>query len=396
MRLHALNINIPIRIHPFVSRHSLAPILHVLEHRLLQLLLAEIQRLLVFANHADLGPRRYVHDTKVVLVKTLLDGALHLAGKDISAQPRFLAHRAGESDAIDGFQRRDHGADGLKTAGNIGLNFTKGGDDSFRKLEEKRLALLRALAFVRKRQLFISPAAELDEVKVVGLELRAQGFALFGVEALVLELDAVDFDAEDEGFRDALLDLVCDFHGQAGAVLEGAAVLVRAFVCGLREELGEEVAVGTVELDAVVAGFVEVFGSVGEAVDDAMDFFGGGRVRFREGHAHDVAFELDIAGGDGVAADVGGDLAAGVADLADHEAAVFLALGGHGLKGLKAFAFEFGAAGDDGVSLGFELVVVYHDVSGQDSAKLALAPALVDIDQVLRRYAAGLEVFGVP
>ena len=230
----------------------------------------------------------------------------------------------------------------------------------------------------------------------MGFELRAQGSAFFGVEPFVLELDAVDFDAQDEGFRDAPLDLVCDFHDQAGAIFKAPTVLVCALVCGLREELGEEVAVGAVELDAVVAGFVEVFGRVGEAVDYLLDFFGGGGVWFRESHTHNVAFELDVAGGYGVAVNVRGDLAAGVADLADHQASVFLTLGSHGLEGLEAFTFGLGASRDDRVSLGFELVIVYHDVSGQDSAELPLAPALIDVDQVLRRYTACLEVLGVP
>ena len=64
---------------------------------------------------------------------------------------------------------------------------------------------------MREGERFVGPAGELHEVEVVGFERRAQGFAFCGVEALVLELDAVDFDAQDEGGGDALSDRLGDF-----------------------------------------------------------------------------------------------------------------------------------------------------------------------------------------
>jgi hypothetical protein len=56
-----------------------------------------------------------------------------------------------------------------------------------------------------------------------------------------LELDGVQFDADDEGgvvLADAAVDFGYDFEDDAGAVGEGAAVGVGAVVGGGGEELG--------------------------------------------------------------------------------------------------------------------------------------------------------------
>ena len=151
MRLCALNINESIRVHPLVSRHGLAPILHVLQHRLPQLLLAEIQGLLVLANHPDLRAGGYVRGPEIILVKPLLDGALDLASQDIGAQPRLLAHGPRKPDAVDGLERRDHGADGLEAAGDVRFRLAEGRHDGLGKLKEERFTLFCALAFVPKR-----------------------------------------------------------------------------------------------------------------------------------------------------------------------------------------------------------------------------------------------------
>lgn len=82
-----------------------------------------------------------------------------------------------------------------------------------------------------------------------------------------MKFDAVELDADDEVRADAPADLLCDFDEEAGAVFEAAAVLVGATVCCFAEELGEQVAVGGVEFDAVVACLLEVGGGVSEAVD---------------------------------------------------------------------------------------------------------------------------------
>ena len=65
---------------------------------------------------------------------------------------------------------------------------------------------------MREGERFVGPAGQLHEVEAVGFEGGAQGFAFCGVEALVLEFDAVDFDAEDEGGGDAAPDRLGDFE----------------------------------------------------------------------------------------------------------------------------------------------------------------------------------------
>lgn len=64
-------------------------------------------------------------------------------------------------------------------------------------------------------------------------------FAFGGFEALGLEFDAVEFDADDEGWRDAFADRLRDLDDQTGSVCKLAAVLVRPVVGGGGEELGE-------------------------------------------------------------------------------------------------------------------------------------------------------------
>ena len=273
MRLHALHVNIPIRVHALVTRHLLAPIPHVLVKRLLELLAAHIQRLLVLADHPDQGPGGHVRDAEVAIVEALLDGALDLAAQHVGAEPRLLADGPGEADAVDGPEGVDHGADGLEAAGDVGFGLGKGGHDGLGELEEEGFALLGAVALVGEGEFLVGAAAQLDEVEVVGFEAGAEGFTFFGFKALVLELDAVDFDAEDEGFGDALLDFVGDFHDYAGAILEVAAVFIGTFVCGFRKKLGEEVAVGSVKFYSVVPCLVEELGGVGESIDDVLDVF---------------------------------------------------------------------------------------------------------------------------
>ena len=131
---------------------------------------------------------------------------------------------------------------------------------------------------------------------MVSFKAGAELFGFFGVETTFLEFDTVDLDADDERFGEARVDAFGDFHDDAGAVGEGAAVFVSAFVGGLGEELGEEVAVGAVKFNAVVAGCVEIFCCVGKSFDDVLYVLGRCSAGLLEGHAHDVAFQLDITG----------------------------------------------------------------------------------------------------
>ena len=123
-----------------------------------------------------------------------------------------------------------------------------------------------------------------------------------------------------------------------------------------------------VELYAVVASFMEKLRRVGESLNHAFDFFRGGWVRFREMHAHDFTFELDVTGADRILLDALLALSTWVADLADDETSVGFGGGGEFLEGFEAITREGASARDDGVAGSFELVEFDHDVAGEDVA----------------------------
>lgn len=84
---------------------------------------------------------------------------------------------------------------------------------------------------MHKGQTLVRSARELNKVKAVALETLAEKLTVVGSEAAVLELDAVDFDAQAERrVCDASADGVGDLKDDAGAVFERAAVLVSSFV----------------------------------------------------------------------------------------------------------------------------------------------------------------------
>jgi hypothetical protein len=62
----------------------------------------------------------------------------------------------------------------------------------------------------------------------------------FGLEAGVLEFDAVELYAENEGSRGAGSDFGGNFEDDAGAVRDGTTVLVGAGIRCKGEELGKE------------------------------------------------------------------------------------------------------------------------------------------------------------
>lgn len=167
---------------------------------------------------------------------------MHPAGEDIGAQIRLLGERAAEADAVDGGQGVHHRAHGLEPACDEGLGLGQRGGDGLGEVKEKRFALARAVAPVGEAELLERAAAELNEVKVAGFEVGAEGAAVGGVEAALLELDAVEFDAEDEGGGNAVADCASDVKNNAGTVLEATAVFIYALVGRRGEELGEEVA----------------------------------------------------------------------------------------------------------------------------------------------------------
>jgi hypothetical protein len=73
-------------------------------------------------------------------------------------------------------------------------------------------------------------------------------------------------------FTDGLDDLV----QEAVAVAQRAAVIVLAVVDAGAEELGEEIAVGSVQLDAVETRLARPAGALGEHVDQVLDLVRGG------------------------------------------------------------------------------------------------------------------------
>ena len=109
---------------------------------------AQINRLLVLANLPDKGACHHHRELEVQIVEALLDGAFDTAGEDIIGEAGFLADGAAETDAVDGFQRFDHCADGLEAAGDVSFGLVEGGNDGFGEVEEEGFALFSAVAFV--------------------------------------------------------------------------------------------------------------------------------------------------------------------------------------------------------------------------------------------------------
>ena len=104
---------------------------------------------------------------------------------------------------------------------------------------------------------------------------------------------------------------------------------------------------GAVEFDAVISSCVEIFCCVGEPFDDVLNVLVRCRARFLEGHAHNLAFQLDVTGRDGVFLDVGGYLTAWVADLANDQTAMCFASSCEFLESLKPFTlWRFGSRND--------------------------------------------------
>ena len=151
-----------------------------------------------------------------------------------------------------------------------------------------------------------------------------------------------------------------------------------------------------VELYPVVASLVEKFRRVGESLNHTFDFFRGGRVRFREMHAHDFAFELDVAGTDGTLLNTLLALSTWVADLADDETSVGFGGGGEFLEGLEAVTRERASTRDDGVAGGFELVEFDHDIAGENGTQLAFTPAFVEVDEVGGGDSSSGEILRIP
>ena len=171
---------------------------------------------------------------------------------------------------------------------------------------------------------------------------------------------------------------VGDLEHEAGAVFDGAAVLVGAVVRAGLQKLVEEVAVGAMDLNAIEAGALRVFGGAAELLDDQRDLARFEGARSDEGLLR--ADEGDVAGGDrelAVEEEGIGD-AADVPDLLEDAAAVSVDGGGDGLPGFHLLlrpdagdlrvadghGADGGAFGDDEASGGALSVVLHHDGRG--------------------------------
>ncbi len=101
---------------------------------------------------------------------------------------------------------------------------------------------------------------------------QVQGVGFF-VRAVIDILEGTDWrNADPDAIGTPLFgDGINHFQHQTGAVLYAAAVLIGTLVRGRRQELVQQIAVGTVQLNHVETGFTGVGDGLTEIVDDARD-----------------------------------------------------------------------------------------------------------------------------
>jgi hypothetical protein len=85
-----------------------------------------------------------------------------------------------------------------------------------------------------------------------------------------------------------------------------------------------------------------------------------------------------------------------VGNLTNKQRAVLLGLGSHLFERLETLTRELGLARDNRVAGRLEVVILDHDITGQEEANAALTPPSVQVDEVLGRHTTSLEVLGVP
>ena len=103
-----------------------------------------------------------------------------------------------------------------------------------------------------KPEFLISATTELYKVNAELFQMNTHVSALFGLEPSMLKLDGVDLDPNRElRILHPLLDSFDDLVNDAGAILQGAAILVCTLVRGRGKELREEISVGAVQLYAI-------------------------------------------------------------------------------------------------------------------------------------------------
>src|SRR3984885_1614644 len=169
---------------------------------------------------------------------------------------------------------------------------------------------------------------------------------------------------------------------KAGAIFDGAAVLVGALVGAVLEELVEKIAIGSVKFYAIEACGLGVLRAAAEGFDDLFDLMDFERARSDEGALRaeeaDSTLRSDGAGGDRQLAIEEyriGD-AADVPDLGEDMAAGLMDSRGHGLPGfdllLRPEARNVGVADSQGVD---------GSAFGEDETGGGALPVVVDHDR---------------
>jgi hypothetical protein len=106
------------------------------------------------------------------------------------------------------------------------------------------------------------------------LDLPSEGDGILDSPPALGPVRGGDAEPQRETFGPNFADGIDDLAQDAGAVLKAATVLVGAGVDQWREELVNEVAVGSVDFDEFKASFEGAASALGESMGDASDAFG--------------------------------------------------------------------------------------------------------------------------
>ena len=112
---------------------------------------------------------------------------------------------------------------------------------------------------------------DVDEVDAVSTQETGERDGLVGRPAVVNPVGGRDADKKREVGWPGSADGVDDLQEEAGAVLEAAAVSIGALIGERREELMQQIAVGSVDLNEVEAGGKGAFCRLREGRDDGVD-----------------------------------------------------------------------------------------------------------------------------
>lgn len=221
-----------------------------------------------------------------------------------------------------------------------------------------------------------------------------------------LVIDRVDLDADTERGRDRSANRANHLDHDACTLLRRAAVLVRPLVAPGGQELGQQVAVRGVDLDAGEARVLGDGSGGGEAAHDVVNLkvgHGAGRAEDEgaRGLGDEAGAEVDAdgAGRDGLGADAAGagadgGLAARVVDLDEGGRAALAGGVGPARPGLDVVPPAEALV--DGHVLARALVRRVHlHVARQQQAPVALGPQPVRVDEVrVREHVAARPALG--